>query len=77
MRNSFVLSVMMTVSVEGSKLSNNGIRGAVGIPGTPYLIIDNVAMGIYYFSMARIAGVVVPGLPNNITQRGNLRQVFY
>ena len=28
MRNSFVLSVMMTVSVEDSKLSNNGVKGA-------------------------------------------------
>ncbi len=44
------------------------------IPGTPYLIIDNAAMGIYYFPMARIARVVVPGLPHHIMQRGNRRQ---
>ena len=44
------------------------------IPGTQYLIIDNAAIGIYYFPMARIARVVVPGLPHHITQRGNRRQ---
>ncbi len=38
------------------------------IPGTPYLIIDNAAMGIYYFPMARIARIVVLGLPHHITQ---------
>jgi hypothetical protein len=40
------------------------------IPGTLYLIIDNAAMAIYHFPMARIARVAVPGLPHHITQRG-------
>ena len=44
------------------------------IPGTPYSIRKNVAKGIYYFLMAGIARVVVPGLPHHITQRGNRRQ---
>jgi putative transposase len=46
----------------------------IQFPGTPYLIIDNAAMEICYFSMARIGRVIVPGLPHHITQRGNRRQ---
>ncbi len=49
----------------------------VGIPGTQYLIIDNAAMKICYFPMARIARVVVPELAHHITQRGNRRQEIF
>lgn len=45
-----------------------------GIPGTPYLILDNVFQKSYHPHMARIARVIAAGYPHHITQRGNRRQ---
>jgi putative transposase len=44
------------------------------IPGTPDLIRDTDEVLCYYRLMARLARVVVPGVPHHVTQRGNRRQ---
>ena len=45
-----------------------------GKVGTPYVILDSRQAGGYARSRARLARVVVPRLPQHITQRGNRRQ---
>ena len=42
--------------------------------GTPFSIIDRGSRVGYARFMARLARVIVPGLPHHITQRGNRRQ---
>jgi|GEM_PF-1445622 len=45
------------------------------IPGTQYLTIDRSKAKLGNFpGMARLARLVVPGMPHHITQRGNRRQ---
>ena len=42
--------------------------------GTPYIfIIAFSAPSSYYYVMARLARVIVPGVPHQVTQRGNRR----
>jgi len=42
--------------------------------GTPYIfIIAFSALSCYYYVMARLARVIVPGVPHHVTQRGNRR----
>ena len=47
---------------------------ALGIPGTSYIILDGSHRRHYSGGMARIARIVVPGLPHHVTQRGNRRR---
>ena len=46
---------------------------AYRVPGTVYLTLDSPAPSVLSSRMARIARVVVPGVPHHVTQRGNRR----
>ncbi len=48
--------------------------GDIIIRGTPYKILDCRANEGYRGGMARLARVIAPGVPHQITQRGNRRQ---
>ncbi len=44
------------------------------IPGTVYVFLALTMKSVHAVQMARIARVVVEGMPHHITQRGNRRQ---
>ena len=45
--------------------------------GTPYIFFVAFSEVNYYDVMARLARVVVPGVPHHVTQRGNRRHVTF
>ena len=49
----------------------------MGVLGTVYIIIDKMASCIILALMARLARVVIPGVPHHVTQRGNRRQATF
>ena len=49
-------------------------RPKLEVPGTPYITIDCGVRFCYGCGTARLARVVVPGMPHHVTQRGNRRQ---
>ena len=53
---------------------NAPMTEAVGVPGTPYLTLDEGLWPGWFPTMARLARVIALGMPHHVTQRGNCRQ---